>query len=125
MAVFAKDIRAVELLLDAGADVNTTDSGWRTPLTSGIFRFARTPPNGTLCIVDPEGRAIIQMLTECKADLNMSLVEYCNPLIACAFVNCADLAQYFLEKGSDVDIQCKALYCHYLILQVCFSVFSV
>ncbi|XP_064614737.1 serine/threonine-protein phosphatase 6 regulatory ankyrin repeat subunit C-like isoform X2 [Liolophura sinensis] len=108
MAVFAKDIIAVELLLAAGADVNTMDSGWRTPLTTAIFRFARKPPDCTSCVVDPEGEAIIKMLTESKADLNLTLVEFCNPLIACAIVDCGELAQYFLEKGSDVDVQFKS-----------------
>lgn len=106
MAVLAGNIAAVEILLMAGADVNTIDGGNRTPLTNAIYRFARQTTPGGPCVVEPDGMVIIVMLTQYQSNLNMCL-DKCNPLFACAAVDAAELTQYFLDNGANPNIRCK------------------
>ncbi|XP_064615683.1 ankyrin repeat, PH and SEC7 domain containing protein secG-like [Liolophura sinensis] len=104
MAVLAGNIAAVEILLTAGADVNTIDGGLRTPLTNAIYRFARKTTAGGPCVVEPDGMVIIVMLTQYQSNLNMSQ-DQCNPLVGCASVDNAELAQYFLDNGANPNIR--------------------
>lgn len=96
----------MQLLLDAGADVNTLDSAGKTPLTNVIFAHVRAKDG--VCQIDPDVSALIEMLMEAGSDIHMKRCEYSSPLMSAIFMQATPLVSYFLDNGADVNVACKS-----------------
>ncbi|KAK3604454.1 hypothetical protein CHS0354_015628 [Potamilus streckersoni] len=106
-AAIRKNPKSVELLLKAGADPNIMDKTWRTPLTNIIWENVRIKDGQSM--IDPDIMACIELLTQAGSDLNVTVMEYSNPLIVSAFLKAWMLVRYFLEHGADPNPKCHSL----------------
>ena len=70
LAVLSKNVETVEILLNAGADPNAVDSGFRTPLTNVILEYVRNYE--ATKTIDPDVMTIIYMLVQAGTDLNFN-----------------------------------------------------
>ncbi|KAL3848589.1 hypothetical protein ACJMK2_019438 [Sinanodonta woodiana] len=98
-AAIRKNPTIVELLLRAGANPNVMDKTGRTPLTNIIWENIRIKDGQS--VIDPNVMACIKLLTQAGSDLNVTVMEYSNPLIVSAFLKAWMLVRYFLEHGAD------------------------
>ncbi|KAL8609667.1 hypothetical protein ACOMHN_049747 [Nucella lapillus] len=101
-AAVARNLKGVEILLTAGAQVDSLDSTRRTPLTDLMWEHVRTRQG--VCHIDADVMTVIVLLMQGGADLNLAVSEYGNPLITASFLQAAPLIHFFLDHGADPNI---------------------
>ncbi|GFR96378.1 ankyrin repeat domain-containing protein 1 [Elysia marginata] len=99
IAVSSGNLRAVERLVSAGADLDGIDKTLRTPLTLAIVCGVK----GTL--LSDVFAQIISVLVSAGAKLDITANESCNPLMTSALLKSETLVRYFLSLGADPDVK--------------------
>ena len=92
-AAVKKNVQDVQTLIGLGANVNTVDASGRTPLTNVMFENIRKGSDKSF--VDDDVMAIIVMLMQAGADLNMRFCEYSNPLMMATLLGSEPLMKIF------------------------------
>ncbi|KAK3095159.1 hypothetical protein FSP39_010883 [Pinctada imbricata] len=101
-AAIKKNVEDVETLISMGADVNTTDASGRTPLTNVMIENIRKSSDKSK--IDDDVMAIIILLIQAGADLNMRICEHSNPLMVATLVGSESLMRLFLDFGASTDV---------------------
>ncbi|KAK6194895.1 hypothetical protein SNE40_000431 [Patella caerulea] len=101
MAAVTLNVKAVEMLLQAGADPNLLDGAGRSAITSAICSKVR--PNYSRNI-HPDLMTIIIMLIQAGSNLDLGLCEVSNPLITAVSRQAESLVALFLSHGVNVNI---------------------
>lgn len=117
-AALTRKTKLVEMFLDAGADVNAVDGSGKTPLTCLMSEFIR--PHTKFEDINPDVMAIIIMLMQAGADLNLTICEPSNALITAILLQIEPLVRYFICEGAQIDIQCE-YHCCYTLSQPMFQ----
>ena len=104
-AVLTRRIKIVEMFIEAGADVNTMDGSGKTPLTNVMSEYIK--PHTDFTDIDPDVMAIVVMLLQAGADINLTVCEPSNAFITAIFLQIEPLVRFFICEGADINVKCK------------------
>ncbi|XP_045200251.2 ankyrin repeat and SOCS box protein 13-like [Mercenaria mercenaria] len=111
-AMITGNVEVVQMLIAAGARVNTIDSCGRCPVTNILWYHRK---RGDSSDVDDDVMIIIIMLIQAGANLNISKYEHSNALCMATMYQCTNLVHYLLYNGADQNVD---FYCGVTPLQI-------